>query len=260
MRAALESELAGDNRHAPDALLRQALYDSPNDAFAHWDLRQIRMQGRWQSLGEVEQAARGDKRRAECGGGAMPGGLRRRSGRPGPLVPENRLDERAASALVVGLCSSSRTTSRRFRSLGCGRIRGCCSTPTQVEDLKAELAAGVAGKGGPLDALVAQWAKGGGKTAIRAIPTAVREKIAKIADRGQCWGWNERLWRQVAAKRQTRLYREMMLALMPVLGGDPQPAAAESLVRHAVFASSEEVRTAAIAGLKAAPLGPRLLR
>ena len=82
----------------------------------------------------------------------------------------------------------------------------------------------------------------------------MREKIAKIADPAEMIALEGDLWRQVGAKRQTRLYGEMTLAMMPVLGGNPQPAAAESLARYAAFSAFKDVRAAAVAGLKRHPL------
>ena len=251
VRAALESELAGDNRRR-DALLRQALYDSPNDALAHWELGQVRVQGRWQSPTEVEQAAQQDKHLAEYG--------RRRDAATLTVADQaglarwcrkNRLDDQQRVHWLAVLQLQPNNV-EAIQVLGLRPYQGMMLTPTQIEHLKAQLQR-VWQARDRWTALVAQWRKAA-ENHDPAIPTAVREKIAKIADPAEMLGLERTLWRQVAAKRQTRLYREMMLALMPVLGGNPQPAAAESLVRHAVFASSEEVRTAAIAGLKRHPL------
>ena len=115
VRAALESELAGDNK-CRDALLRQALDDSPNDASANWQLGQVRMQGEWRSPADVERAAEQDKRLAQyrppprCG--------QKDRGRPGslgPLVQKEPPGRPTASALADRRCNSSRTTPRRLR-------------------------------------------------------------------------------------------------------------------------------------------------
>jgi hypothetical protein len=62
------------------------------------------------------------------------------------------------------------------------------------------------------------------------------------------------LWQQVGVKRRPETYGKMLLAMMPVLGENPHPAAAASLARHAVFADFDDVRAAAVAGLKRHPL------
>ena len=46
VRAAWKSEAAGDDRHR-ETLLRQALYESPDDASLHWQLGHIRVNGKW---------------------------------------------------------------------------------------------------------------------------------------------------------------------------------------------------------------------
>ena len=61
VRAALEDEMAGNNQ-SRDALLRQALDVSPNDASVNWQLGRLRVMGLWQSPVEVERAAQQDPR------------------------------------------------------------------------------------------------------------------------------------------------------------------------------------------------------
>ena len=100
---------------------------------------------------------------------------------------------------------------------------------------------------------MAQWRKAA-EGHDPAIPAAVRERIAKIGDAAEMVALEGDLWRQVAAKRQTRLYHDMTLAMMQALGGNPRPAAAESLARYAAFSAFEDVRAAAVAGLKRRPL------
>ena len=251
VRAAMESELAGDNRRR-DALLRQALYDSPNDALAHWELGHVRVQGRWQSPGEVERAAQQDTRLAEYG--------RRRDA--AALTPadqadlarwcrKNRLDDQQRVHWLAVL-QLQPDNAEAIEGLGLRPYQGMMLTPAQIVQIKSQLQQ-VWQAMDRWSPLVAQWRKAA-ENHDPAIPTAVREKIAKIADPAKMFGLERALWRQVGAKRPVRLYREMLLALMPVLGGNRQPAAADSLVRHAVFANSEEVRAAAIAGLKRHPL------
>ena len=106
---------------------------------------------------------------------------------------------------------------------------------------------------GAVAPLVAQWRKAA-EAHDPAIPTAVRERIAKISDAAEMVALEGDLWRQVAAKRQAGLYHDMTLAMIRVLGGNPRPAAAESLARYAAFSAFKDVRAAAVAGLKRHPL------
>ena len=257
VRAALESELAGDNDAAMPCCGRPCS-TRPTTPWAIWELGQVRVQGRWGSPDEVEQAAQQDKCLAEYG--------RRRDAATLTVADQaglarwcrkNRLDDQQRVHWLAVLQLQPNNV-EAIQVLGLRPYQGMMLTPTQIEHLKLQLQR-VWQARDRLTAPVAQWRKAA-ENHDPAIPTAVREKIAKIADPAEMLGLERTLWRQVAAKRQTRLYREMMLALMPVLGGNPQPAAAESLVRHAVFASSEEVRTAAIAGLKRHPLDHAALR
>jgi hypothetical protein len=251
VRAALEQEVAGNNARR-DAMLREALYDSPDDALAHWQLAQVRVQGRWQSPAEVEQAARQDKRLTEY--------RRRRDASARSVADQaalarwcrkNRLDDqqRLHWLLVLQLQPDN---AEAIHALALRSYQGMMLTPAQIQQLKAQLQrVGKAAEDWRL--LVAQWHRAA-ESHDPAIPAVVREKVAATADPADMLGLERALWRQVAAKGPPRLYREMLLALMPVLGGSPQPAAAESLVRHAVFPSSDQVRTAAVLGLKRHPL------
>ena len=65
VQAALGKELSGENSQAR-ALLQKAVAESPDDAVAHWQLGEVRVQGKWQTLSQAEQAARLDKQLAEC--------------------------------------------------------------------------------------------------------------------------------------------------------------------------------------------------
>ena len=251
VRAALENELAGNNQRR-DALLRQALSDSPNDAPAHWQLGQVWMQGKWQSPAEVEQAAQQDKRLAEYG--------RRRDAAASSVADQaalarwcrkNRLDDQQR----VHWCSVLQVQPGNVEAIQALRLRpyrGMMLTPAQIEQLKAQQQR-VWKATEHWRPLVAQWRKAA-EGHDPAIPAAVREQIAKISDAAEMVALEGTLWRQVAAKRQTRLYHDMLLAMMPVLGGNPRPAAAESLARYAAFSGFKDVRAAAVAGLKRHPL------
>ena len=102
VRAALEKELAGDNK-GRDALLHEALDESPNNAAANWQLGKVQLQGKWRSTADVERESRLDERLAQ---------YRRLRDAAQPivadqaalaLVPEESPGRRAATALAVRL-------------------------------------------------------------------------------------------------------------------------------------------------------------
>jgi hypothetical protein len=80
-------------------------------------------------------------------------------------------------------------------------------------------------------------------------PPDVLDRIAKISDRTEMLGFERAVWQQVGGKSK-RIYHDMTLAMIEALAKNPCPAASESLVRHAVFSDSEDIRTAAIDELK----------
>jgi hypothetical protein len=251
VRAALKSELAGDNRRRDD-LLRRALYDSAEDPLVHWELGQVRVQGRWQSPTEVQQAAQQDKRLAEYG--------RRRDSAALTVADQadlarwcrkNRLDDqqRVHWMLVLQLQGDN---AEAIQALALRPYQGMMLGAAQVKQLKAQQQK-VWKAIEDWRLLVAQWRKAA-EGRDPAIPAAVTERIAKIGDAAEMVALEGALWRQVAAKRQTRLYHDMTLAMMPVLGGNPRPAAAESLARYAAFSGFDDVRAAAVSGLKRHPL------
>ncbi len=64
VQAALEKELTGDNSQRA-ALLLRAVEESPKEPAAHWQLGEVRVRGKWQTVSQAEQAARLDKVLAE---------------------------------------------------------------------------------------------------------------------------------------------------------------------------------------------------
>jgi hypothetical protein len=129
---------------------------------------------------------------------------------------------------------------------------GTFMTPARIEQAKRQMRemAKAATRWRPE---VARWATAA-EQGDAAMPAAVRKKIAQISDLPELLGLERTLWQQVGAKRRQRAYGAMLLALMPVLGDNPRPAAAAALARYAVFADRDDVRAAAIAGLNRHPL------
>jgi hypothetical protein len=251
VRTALESEVAGDNQRR-DALLRQALSDSPGDPAVNWQLGRVCVAGAWQTPAEVEKAARQDTRLAEY--------RRRRDAAASTVADQaalarwcrkNRLDDQQRVHWQTAL-QIQPGNAEAIQALALRPYRGMLLTPAQIKQAKARQQSVVkaADRWRPL---VAQWRRAA-EGRDPAIPAEAREQIAKIGDAAEMVALEGDLWRQVAAKRQTRLYHDMTLAMMRVLGENPRPVAAESLARYAAFSSFQDVRAAAVAGLKRHPL------
>ena len=251
VQAALESELDGHNAQR-EALLRRALEQSPDAAAAHWQLGQVRVQGRWQSPAEVVEAARHDPRLTEY--------VRRRDA-AGPTVAaqvalarwchKNHLDEQSRVHWMWVLQFQA-DNAEAMQALGLRPYQGILLTQRQIEQFKTQQqrVQKAADRWRPL---VTQWRTAAEHHAAT-VPTAAREKLAAIADPVEMLGLERALWRQVGVKRQTREYHAMLLAMTPLLGENPSPVAAESLVRSAVFSGFKDVRIAAVDALKRHPL------
>ena len=180
VRTALESEASGNNQ-ARDALLWQALYDYPNDPTVHWQLGQIRVPGGWQSPAEVEQTARQDKRLSEY--------ARRRDASGSSSAADqaalarwckkNRLDgqQRVHWLLVLQLQPDN---AEAFQALGLRPYQGMMLTQVQIKQLKAQQQR-VWKAIDEWRSPVAQWRKAA-EDHDRAIPRAVRDRIAAIGD------------------------------------------------------------------------------
>ncbi|MEI7902762.1 MAG: hypothetical protein WCK89_21150, partial [bacterium] len=250
VRAALESELAGRNDDRK-ALLRQALRETPDDGPAHWHSGQVRYQNAWLAPVEVEILVAQDRRLSEYG---------RLRDKAAPTVAEQaalarwcrkkRLaDEERVHWLAVLELQPDNVEA--MKTLGLRPFLGLLLTARQVEQLKAHLQKARQAADG-WRPLVGQWrsAMERGESTSRDV---VRQRLSTISDPAEMLGMEQDLWRQVGAKHQPRLYHAMILELMHALRGNPHPAAAESLARHAVFAEHGDVRAAAIAGLKPHP-------
>jgi hypothetical protein len=251
VQAALKSELAGDAQRR-DALLRQALEQSPNDAMVNWQLGRLRVQGKWKSPAEVEQAAQGDQRLAQ---------YRRMRDEAQPTAEgqatlarwcrKNRLtdEERVHWLIVLQLEPGN---AEAIAAMKLQPYLGTLMTPEQIERVKRETyeIAKAAERWRPL---VAGW-QNATEHGNAALTTEMQTKLAASSSAAELLGLEKTLWHQVGIKRRQETYRSMLRAMMPALGENPHPAAAASLARSAVFADFDDVRAAAIAGLKQHPL------
>jgi hypothetical protein len=247
----MHSDVAG-HEDQRQALLRAALDKSPEYPAARWQLGQIRVQGAWRSVADAEQAARRDERLTEY--------ARRRDAAALTVADQaalarwcrkSRLDDqqRAHWTLVLQLQPDNAEAIAALKLRSCF---GILMTPAQAEQFKKQLreVKAAADRWRPL---VAGWHSAVGRSAT-AIPAEVREKIAKIAEGPEMLALERELWHEAGGKGRAQLYHDMIVALMPLLGENPSPAAAASLARHAAFSDAADVRAAAIAGLKRHPL------
>ena len=201
VQAALENELAGNNP-CRDALLRQAISDSPNDPSVNWQLGRLCVSGVWQSLADIEQAAQQDKRLAQYG--RLRDAAKMTVADQAALARwcrKNRLDDQQQVQWQIVL-QLQPDNAEAIAALGLRPYRGMMLTPAQIEQLKTQQQK-VWKATEHWRPLVAQWRKAA-EGHDPAIPTAVRERIAKISDAAEIVALEGTLWRQVAAKRQTR--------------------------------------------------------
>ncbi|MCE5269421.1 MAG: HINT domain-containing protein [Planctomycetaceae bacterium] len=251
VRAAIESELAGRDDER-SALLQKAIVDAPNDPQAHWQSGEVRVKGKWLPPADAVRAASSDTRLAQYA---------KRRDAAGPTAAQqaslarwcrkNRLDDQER-VHWLSVLQSQPDNQEAIRALRLRPFAGKMLTTGQADQLTAQRHAvqKSTDRWGPL---VAQW-----RRAVEehnpAVPATVAEKIATTSDSAELMGLETALWRHIGAKRQTRLYREMSLAMTRLLSGNPQPTAAESLARFAAFSAFDDVRAAAIAALKRHPL------
>jgi hypothetical protein len=251
VRAALENELAGDNQRR-DALLRQALDQSPNDASANWQLGRLCVQGAWRSPAEVQRSAQQDQRLAQYR--RLRDAAQRTVADQAALARwcrKNRLeDEQRLHWLIV--LQLQPDNAEAICALRLKPYLGTLMTPAQIEQVKKQIReiARAADRWRPL---VAQW-RSAAEHGDAALPSAVRQELVEISGTAGMLGVERALVHEAGAKRQGRAYRAMVLAMMPALGENPSPAAAEALARYAVFADFDDVRAAAVAGLQRHPL------
>ncbi len=251
VQSALESELAGKDARR-DALLQRALEIAPDNPQVHWQLGEVRLQGKWMSPADAAKAAQTDKRLTE---------YTRRRDAAGPTVADqaalarwcrkNRLDDQQR-VHWLSVLQRQPDNAEAIQAFGLRPYQGKMLTAAQIGQLQSQQRR-VRKAADQWRLLVAQW-RNAAEARDPEIPAALREKLAQIADPAEIIALEADLWRQVGTKRQTRLYGEMTQAMMPVLGGNPQPAAAESLARYAAFSAFPDVRAAAVAGLRRRPL------
>ncbi|MCC6125944.1 MAG: hypothetical protein IT426_13345 [Pirellulales bacterium] len=251
IRTALQHELAGQNDRRASLLLA-ALERSPDDPAVHWQLGEVRGEGKnqWLSPAQVELAAGKDARLAE---------YRRRRDAAGPALPEqvalaqwcrkNKLaDEERVHWLSV--LQMQPNYPEAVERLDLRNYRGRMLTAEQIARFK-EQSKNTADAIAQWRPLVTHWQRAldRGETAT---PAEIGERIARISDSGEMLA----LQRAIVQKADTNKQKlhELTVAFVQALRDNPHPAAAESLARLAVFSAWDDVRKASAAGLKGRPL------
>jgi len=251
VRSALEKEITGDNVQR-EALLRQALSESPKDAAAHWQLGEVRVQDKWQSTANIETASRYDKRLAE---------FARRRDAAGPNAADqialarwcrkNRLDDQQRAHWLLAL-QIEPDNAEAIRALGLRAYHGTLATPEQIRKLTANMhrVSRAVDRWRPR---VAQWL-GVIQRNSGLMPADFRDDLSKISDSCEMLGLERALWLEVGAKGKKQEFHRMVLTTVLAMSENPYSAAAESLVRAVVFSQFNDVRTAAATALKKHPL------
>lgn len=249
---ALESEMAGNNDQR-EALLQQAITQSPDHAATRWHLGQVRVGNAWLSPREVQQAAENDERLAN---------YRRLRETASPTVADqvtlarwcrkNKLvDEERVHWMMV--CQLQPDHPEALKALGLHSYQGMLLTADQIASLKEQALA----LNKAIDRwrpLVAQWRRAA-ESHEPSPPTEVRNKVAETWNLIEMLGLQRALWQYVGVKRdQRQQYHSMCLELTQVLDQNPHPAAAQCLAWLAVVSESENVRDAAVEALKRHPL------
>jgi hypothetical protein len=251
VREALKSELSGDNARRQD-LLRQALDESPGDAAVHWQLGQVRAQGKWQFPAEVEWAARQDKRLAEYA---------QRRDAAGPNVSDqaelarwcrkNRLDDQQQVHWMTAL-QLEPDNAEATKALGLRPFGGMMLTPKQIEQFRARLHR-VSAAADVWRPRAAQWLAAIEQTSA-IMPDGFRDQLCRIIDPCEMIGLERSVWQLAKARNKKQELHRMVLAIMLALADNPSPAAAEALAYSAALSEFNDVCAAAAAGLKGRPL------
>jgi hypothetical protein len=251
VRAALENELAGRN-YQREALLQQALAQTPNDAAAHWQLGQVRVDDAWLTTSQAEQSAQKDRRLAE---------YRRLRDAAGPTVEEqvalakwchkNKYyeEERLHLLLANQLQPGQADAIQGLGSLGMHMYRGIMLTDMQISQAKGQVQK-INKAMEQWRPFVTQWQRAD-EHRETSPPAEVREKIAQIAEPADMLGLEWAILRQVNAKKDQR--HRIALALVKTLEDNPHPIVAQFLVRQGIFSEFDDVRSAAETGLKRHP-------
>lgn len=247
VRAALESELEGDNDRR-DLRLQEAIQADPNFAPARWHSGQVFFRDQWRSLRGVETLAQSDGLLAEYRSlrASRPGGVRGEQdlaswcGKNGLSIEErvhwmNVLSQRPDHSLAM-------------RKLGLRQYRGMLLRNDQIEQLQERKK--------DADRAMRHW----------------KPKLSQLRSQLDCDDADQReaalaelraisdpeaipaLESVFSKKGREKVSEDLCLELIGVLARIPGQEATASLVRQAVLAASEKTREVAANELKQRPL------
>ncbi len=251
VRQAQQAELEGDPARR-FALLRQAVRIAPDFELARWQLGQVQVDGQWLAVEEAQRRAAADPHQGE---------YRERRAQYGetPLgqlelarwCRKNNLDEEArfhwASVLSV-----DPNHEEALRAMDMRWHNGQLLTHDEIAEQKDELRESKrAAK--KWKSTVARWRRevSGSDAAKR---EAALEEIRSLSDADAIFAIEElTLGRDTSREEASDDYCDISLALVEALGNMPEHDATLSMVRHAVWSPSEDVRETAIESIKKRP-------
>jgi len=251
VRAALQEELAGHDGSRTE-LLSQALNEAPDYQPARWQSQFVRVDQRWLSLEQVRKQALADERLAKYRE------VRDRCADvPADHVElalwcrKNRLGEEER-AHWIRVLHFQPDHPEAIRNLGLRSYEGMLLTHDQIKQLKQQqrqVREGVK----RWRSKFAQWASAEQSEDTTA-SQAVVEEIRAVSSPVDVAAMELAFRKEYLAKNIERdLLARLCLEMVSALGELPKQAATESLVRLAVDAPWEEVRTAAADQLKRRP-------
>jgi hypothetical protein len=252
VQRALESELAGRGEERNIAL-RKALEQSPDDALAHWQSGEVCLEGSWLSPGQVSRLAGQDPR----------------------LLQYQKLREAAAAtvdaqAALARWCHKNRLSNQErvhwtnvlelqpdnpeaIKGLDLHVYQGMLLTHRQIAELKAQIY-DMHRSMEHWTPVVARWQK-----ALRESDESSRgevmKEVAAAPSPGKLMALELAIRERLGSRKSDRsAYRQVSGDMVAALKEMPQPAAAESLARYAVFSPFEQITAASCAALKLRPL------
>lgn len=253
VQKALGYEVRGDNAQR-QALLQEALQQTPNEPAAHWHRGEVFWEGAWRTPQEVAQLAKQDARlqqyrtmREETAATADGQADLARWCRKNHLDEEQRihwigvLKDRPNDAEAL----------KALRRLGLRPFQGRLRSEVEIADLKEEMQASQTATE-TWRARIGEWHRlAAGPNG--AMPAELRQSIVQLVRPVDMQALNQAVWLSVGKNHRGQPYHSMVLALVDALGENRSPAAAEALVQYAVLSDFEDVREAAIADLKQRP-------
>jgi hypothetical protein len=249
---AMESELAGKSEKQA-ALLREAIEQSPDDASARWQSKQIFEDGIWMTLDDVQKKACKDERLAQydrmrdAAGETVEGqAALARWCRKNKLADQERVHWMRVLAIQPN-------NTEAIQALDLRVYQGMLLTPAQIEQFKAMM--------GDMRQAVSRWSpivKKWRKALENKDESRRQEIVAEvrsIREPAELLALDYVIRRNIGAKTADRqAYEQVSGDMVGALKDMSGPPAAESLARYAVFSPFESVRTAACDALKQRPL------